>query len=1714
MKGQELSGGTLASDAMDRFSRPTREWFLGAFSAPTPAQNGAWNAISSGAHALVVAPTGSGKTLAAFLWALDRLLVSAPAEPEALPGLDTAAKGGRRKAAQGKAAKRKTRVLYISPLKALGVDVERNLRAPLIGITQTAKRLDLPAPLITVGVRSGDTTASDRRSLLSHPPDILITTPESLFLMLTSKARETLSEVDTIIVDEVHAVAGTKRGAHLAVSLERLDALLPKPAQRIGLSATVEPKELVAQFLAGSAPVEIVAPPSRKNWDLTVSVPVEDMSDLQGAAGAFDSGPASGLQPQASIWPHVEEKIVDLVLANQSTIVFANSRRLAERLTARLNEIYAERQLMAAGGGWTDFGAGAPDFEAVPDFDAVPAAVANPVPSAVPSAVQSGAAAQPTSTATPAHMMAQAGSTAGADPVLARAHHGSVSKDQRALIEDDLKSGRLRCVVATSSLELGIDMGAVDLVVQVESPPSVASGLQRVGRAGHQVGEISQGVLFPKHRADLVHTAITVERMLAGKIERLSVPANPLDILAQQTVAATALGAIDVEEWFATVRRSAPFASLPRSAFEATLDLLAGRYPSDEFAELRPRVIWDRNAGTIEGRPGAQRLAVTSGGTIPDRGLFGVYIIGTEVEGTGGGGSSGGASGDGRAASPAAAAAKGGRRVGELDEEMVYESRVGDIFALGATSWKIEDITHDRVLVSPAFGQPGKLPFWKGDSLGRPVDLGRALGAFMRELAASDVGPATERCKASGLDDYAANNLIQYLAEQRLATEVVPSDTTLVVERFHDELGDWRVVLHSPFGMPVHAPWALAVGQRLQQRYGMDGSAMAADDGIVLRVPMMEDEPPGAELFLFDPEEIEQIVTAEVGGSALFASRFRECAARALLLPRQNPGKRQPLWQQRQRSAQLLDVARKYPTFPIVLETVRECLQDVYDLPALKDIAASVERRELRIVQTTTQQPSPFAKSLLFGYVAQFLYEGDSPLAERRAAALALDSTLLNELMGRVELRELLDAKVIEATERELQRLARDRQVRGLEGVADLLRLLGPLSPDEVAVRLEPVAGPAPAPAAEPVESPGVLPVETPATEADATGHLAALQRANRAIKVNIGGIERFAAVEDAARLRDALGVPLPMGVPLAFIEPVADPLGDLVSRYARTHGPFTAAEAAARLGLGVAVVGTALKRLAADGRVVEGEFRPHAAPPAVTSGSTAAGAEDSGVEGSGVAVAPADLAVMPPLTGVSEWCDAEVLRKLRRRSLAALRAEVEPVDAAAYGRFLPAWQNVRTPGGRGQSALRGLDGIITAIDQLSGVAIPASAWEPLVLASRVSNYQPAMLDELMAAGEVLWSGAGSLPGNDGWVSLHLADSAELTLNPAIDFEPGDAQRRLLEHLTNNGGGYFFRQLTEVAGGMDTVLSDQDVVSALWDLAWAGRITGDTFAPVRALIAGGHTAHRQVGRAPRARAPRLSRLGRAHGTGLLGSPGLTGGRYGSVTGTAPAPPLAAGRWSALPSPELDPTIHARATAELLLDRYGVVTRGSVMAENILGGFGLMYKVLARLEEAGRCRRGYFIEHLGAAQFAVPATVDRLRSYVEDAQLHKAEPVALALAATDPANPYGAALPWPALNVDAGTGHRPGRKAGALVVLVDGALALYVERGGKTLLAFSDDTDVLAAAGSALVGVVTRGAVDKLIMEKVNGHGILDTPVAAALAQAGAYSTPKGLRIRA
>jgi ATP-dependent Lhr-like helicase len=1504
-------------DPLARFAAPTRDWFTGTFAAPTPAQAQAWSAIAGGEHTLVVAPTGSGKTLAAFLWAIDRLTADGPG----------------------------TRVLYVSPLKALAVDVERNLRTPLTGIARVAERRGVAVPTISVGVRSGDTPPARRRQLVATPPDILITTPESLFLMLTSAARDALTGVQTVIVDEVHAVAGTKRGAHLALSLERLDARLERPAQRIGLSATVRPAEQVARFLSGSSPTRIVAPPASKTLELTVQVPVADMAEA------------------TTVWPEVESHLVDLIEAHTSSIVFVNSRRLAERLTARLNEIHAER------------------------CGIEPVAQANPqVPGGAPAHLMGSGQ----SYGAPAVAMPSAASGAAdrhSPAPLARAHHGSVSKEGRAAVEEDLKTGRLKAVVATSSLELGIDMGAVDLVIQIEAPPSVAAGLQRIGRAGHQVGETSRGVLVPKHRTDLIGCAVTAQRMRAGQIESLQVPANPLDILAQHTVAAAALEPLDADAWFDTVRRSAPFATLPRSAFEATLDLLSGKYPSTAFAELRPRLVYDRDTGTLTARPGAQRLAVTSGGAIPDRGLFTVYL-----------------------------AAEKPSRVGELDEEMVYESRPGDVISLGATSWRITEITHDRVLVIPAPGQPGRLPFWHGDNAGRPAELGAAVGAFTGQMAALDRSAFDTRCAGLGFDDNAAENLCRLLDDQRAATAAVPTDTTLLVERFRDELGDWRVVLHSPYGLRVHGPLALAVSRRLRERYGIDEKPTASDDGIVLRLPDIESAP-GAELFVFDADEIEPIVTAEVGGSALFASRFRECAARALLLPRRQPGRRSPLWQQRQRAAQLLDVARTYPDFPIVLETVRECLQDVYDVPALVALMSQIAQRRVRVTEVETTTPSPFAASLLFGYVGAFMYEGDSPLAERRAAALSLDPTLLAELLGRVELRELLDPEVVAATGRQLQHLTPERAARDAEGVADLLRLLGPLTADEVAAR---------------------------AGGAEAAGWLAALLAAKRALAVSFAGRDWWVAIEDIGRLRDGVGVAVPLGVPAGFTAPVTDPLGELLGRYARTRGPFTTAQAAARFGLGRQVAADVLGRLAVDGRLVRGEF---------------------------VAVIAAGPA--------EQWCDAEVLRILRRRSLAALRAQIEPVSTAAYGRFLPDWQQL------GADAGAGLDGLTAVIDQLAGVALPASAVDALVLAPRVRDYSPAMLDELLASGEVLWSGAGAISGSDGWIAFHAADSAPLTLSAGAPIEFGEPHRAILEVLAG-GGGFFFRQLGDDAG---------ELKAALWELIWAGRVTGDTFAPVRALLAGGRGSRARSAPAHRhRRPPRLSRYSIAH----------PASRAGDAT--------VAGRWSVLPAPEPDSTLRAHHRAELLLHRHGVLTRGAVAAEAVPGGFATLYKVLTAFEDAGRCQRGYFVESLGGAQFAVASTVDRLRGYLDGVDPQRPDYRAVVLAAADPANPYGAALPWPSHHGPA----RPGRKAGALVVLVDGRLAWFVERGGRSVLSFTDDTGAHRAAAAGLAGLVAARRVDAILIERVDGVAVLQTresAVPAALAEAGFARTPRGWRLR-
>jgi ATP-dependent Lhr-like helicase len=1586
---------------IDSFSPATRDWFSGAFVAPTAAQEGAWTAAQEGRHALVVAPTGSGKTLAAFLWALDQLASGPPPDEP----------------------RRRCRVLYVSPLKALAVDVQRNLRSPLTGIRQAAQRLGLPVPDITVGMRTGDTPADERRLFARTPPDVLVTTPESLFLILTSAARESLLGVRTVILDEVHAVVGTKRGAHLALSLERLDELLDSPAQRIGLSATVRPLDEVSTFLAGARPVTVVQPPITKTIEVSVEVPVPDLAalDERPAPGSTDEeviGSAAGTAQRPSIWPAVERRLLALVREHRSTIVFANSRRLAERLTSRLNELAAE------------------EVEAVQDLDTFPA-----------------------------EAIGQSGIGGAAAATVAKAHHGSMSREQRTLVEEELKGGLLPCVVATSSLELGIDMGAVDLVVQVEAPPSVASGLQRVGRAGHQVGAVSTGVVFPKYRGDLVSCAVVAERMTSGAIESMRYPRNPLDVLAQQIVAMLALEPWALDDLARVVRRAAPFAALPDSALHSVLDMLAGRYPSEEFGELRARITWDRVTDQLAGRPGAQRLAVTSGGTIPDRGLFTVMTPG-------------GADG-------------AGSRVGELDEEMVYESRVGDTFLLGTSSWRVEDITHDRVIVTPAPGQPARMPFWKGESIGRPLELGRAVGAFVREMSGLTDEAARDRARAAGLDEWATDNLLAYLHEQRDATRHVPSDRTILVERFRDELGDWRLVVHSPFGSQVNGPWGLAIAARMRERRGVEVHAAAADDGIVLRLPDAMDESgsevvPTAEDVLLEPGEVEQIVVAELGSSSLYASRFRECAARALLLPRRDPKRRSPLWQQRQRSAQLLAVAGRYEQFPITLEAMRECVQDVYDLPGLRELMSDVAARKVQVVELATPAPSPFARSLLFGYVGMFLYESDAPLAERRAAALSLDSTLLAELLGSEAIRELLDPEVLAEIEASLQRLAPDRHVRDAEGAADLLRFLGDLTTAEAGDR-------------------GVRPE-----------WLDALQAARRAIRVRIGGEERWLAIEDAGRVRDALGAALPVGVPEVFTEPVPDPLGDLVLRYSRTHGPFAAAECAARFGLGVAVVLGVLNRLVGAGRLARGELRP-------------LGHGEPGRDG-------------------VEYCDAEVLRRLRRASLARLRAEVEPVEQRALGRFLPSWQGVQTAaeGGRRGRMRRapGAEDVLGVVEQLAGAPLPASALESLILPARLPGYTAALLDELTAAGEVTWTGCGPLAGTDGWLAVAPADVADLLLpDPEPDVAETPLHRALLaalgwpdlENAPVGGGALFFRELADRAGRAlidadEPAPDDAAVVTAIWDLVWAGLLSNDTLAPLRARLGGrtaaGSGAHRTRRSAPRGRYAQLR----------AGRPTLPG-RSG--------PPSVGGRWALAPVREADPTRRAHARAEALLERHGVLTRGALGTERVTGGFAGVYRVLRAMEDSGRARRGYVVEGLGAAQFAVPGAIDRLRALSrpdgaptgadamagaggplesESSQLDAMARRTIApgaagsglarvvLAAADPAQPYGAALSWPASVGD--TKHRPGRKAGALVVLVEGAPVLYVERGGRSLLSFSAERAELTAAAQALAGAVHEGWLGTLAVERADGVGSLGSELAEVLTEAGFRVTPKGLRLRA
>jgi ATP-dependent helicase Lhr and Lhr-like helicase len=1405
-------------DPLAPFSPAVRGWFEQTFDEPTPPQAMGWPVIATGAHTVIQAPTGSGKTLAAFLWALDRT------QPDS--GLQ---------------------VLYVSPLKALNYDVERNLRGPLAGIG-----LDL-----RVAVRTGDTPQKERAEMLKRPPEILITTPESLFLMLTSRAREILESVQTLILDEVHALAGTKRGAHLALSAERLIRLVGEPVQRIGLSATQRPLEEIGRFVSGGRPIEVVDAGQRKELDLEVVVPLEDMRE-----------PTTEDQPGHSIWPSIYPALLELVEAHRSTILFVNNRRLAERLALRLNEL-AERPI-------------------------------------------------------------------------ARAHHGSLAREQRVEIEELLKKGEIPCLVATSSLELGVDMGAVDLVIQVESPKSVARGLQRIGRAGHTLDATSKGRIFPKFRADLLESAVVAKRIMEGRIEETVVPRNPLDVLAQQVVAICADEEITVDELHDLVRGAWNFRDLSRAALENVLDMLSGRYPSEEFAELRPRIVWDRVKGVVRGRQGSRQLAITNAGTIPDRGLFGVFLV------------------------------DGGGRVGELDEEMVYEAREGQTFMLGASTWRIEDITRDRVLVSPAPGIPGAVPFWKGEGSGRPYELGEAIGRAGRELVALGDADAVERLVSDyRLDERAASNLITYLREQEEATRALPSDRTVVVERFRDEIGDWRLCILTPFGGRVHAPWSLALSVRLRESLGLEVNAIWSDDGIALHLPDA-DSPPPTEDVLLAPEEVEDLVVSELAASALFGARFRENAGRALLIPRRRPGQRTPLWQQRLKAQGLLQVARRYSDFPIVLETYRECLKDVFDLPALTRLLADLRGRRVDLVDVETPSASPFASSLLFDYVATYMYEDDTPMAERRAQALALDRDLLRELLGAEELRDLLDRDAVEQVERELAGSARTP-----DELHDLLLRRGDLQ----------------------------------AGEFD-EGLAALLETERRAVRVRVGGGQRLIAAEDAGRYRDAVGAMPPGGLPNAFLEGGDDPLGFILVRFARGRGPFTTSDAAERLGLDTTRMEEKLAELEGSGKLVRGELRP------------------GGTE--------------------REWCDPDVLRRLRRVTLARLRKEVEPAGQDALARFAPTWQGI----GR-RSGLR------EALVPLQGLALPVQLWEQDVLPRRVPAYQPAQLDQLCASGEVVWVGAGLER-----VALYYRDDAPL-LGRAAAMPPPEGEAAEALRAALHGRALFWLDLLEVSG-----LEAQDALPALWELVWAGEATNDSWQPLRAT-------RRYATPRPDLRARR--RFSRSRAT----APSPTQGRWS----------LAAGLFRGEPD--------SRALAELLLERQGIVTRDGVRAEGIPGGYAPVYRELRKLETLGVCRRGYFVEGLGGAQFALPGVVERLRE-------KPSEPASLVLAAADPAQIYGAALSWPKR-----AGGRASRVAGALVVSLDGDACLFVERGGRSLVPLREPEDEwLRLALEALVGHARRTGLKRLAVERFDGEPVAESDVLGLLADAGFLVGPRRAVLRA
>jgi ATP-dependent helicase Lhr and Lhr-like helicase len=1564
-------GTAFDHDVLQLFHAPVREWIEAVFPSITLPQKLGWPAIARGESTLVLAPTGTGKTLAAFLWCIDRLMFSTA--PEKL---------------------QRCRVVYLSPIKALAVDIDRNLRAPLIGIAQAAQRAGTLVHEPTIAIRTGDTPTTERARFLRQPADILITTPESLYLLLTSNARESLRSVETVIVDEIHALVPSKRGSHLALSLERLEHLTGRRLQRIGLSATQRPLEEVARFLGG---VE-----SSPQADAKVSHTVADAEQEA--------------LPEVShaVADEVGQKLPEEIEQEEEQAEEATQEFLDERQKNIATKYRPVTIIDASAPKRLDLRVEVPveDMSRLDALEEIPSGAASQGPrrpsiwSAIhPQLLQLVREHRSTLIFVNSRRLAERISGAInelAGEVLVRAHHGSVAVAQRKDIEDRLKLGTLKGIVATSSLELGIDMGAIDLVIQIESPTSVASGMQRIGRANHNVGAVSNAIIFPKFRADLVACAAITRAMYEGDVESVHYPRNPLDVLAQQIVAMAAQEPWGVEELFRIVRKAAPYASLPREVFDSVLDMLAGRYPSEEFAELRARINWDRIKNIVSTREGAKSVAIINGGTIPDRGLYGVFLTG---------------------------AAKGAR-VGELDEEMVFESRAGDTIILGASTWRIDEISHNQVMVSPAPGEPGKMPFWKGDAPGRPYEFGQKIGKLVRELTEMPRPAAyAQLTQQHSLDPSAADNLLRYLEEQKLASERIPSDRDILLETCHDELGDRRVCVLTPFGSRVHAPLCMAATARMREEYGVDVESMWTDDGFVLRLPE-NDQQVSIDDLLPPANELRPLVLRQIGSTSLFAAKFREAAGRALLLPRRRPGMRTPLWQQRKRASDLLAVAARFSSFPILLETYRECMRDVFDLPAATEVLSQVQRGEIRVTTLQSSKPSPFAASLLFSYVANYIYDGDAPLAERRAQALSIDASQLEQLLGDNDLRELLDAAVVDEVEARLQHLEPEFHARNADGVHDLLRMLGDLTEEELVARC---------------------------VNPEVVATVRELMNARQAVRVKIAGEFRYIAVELAARYRDALGTPLPPGLPEVFLQKIEHPLAELLRRYSRTHGPFTTMDATKRYDLPAAKAEETLRGLHGQGKLLEGEFRPR------------------GMH--------------------QEWCDPEVLQQIRRKSLAKLRREVEPVEQSVFARFVTRWQGVTM-------RRSGLDALLDVVESLQGTALLASEVEREMLPARLSQYRPADLDALITAGEVVWVGLEQLGERDGRVALYLSGALPLLWRApepaAAKEETPELEKKILEFIAVNGASFFSTIHTGTGGGYAN-----DVVEALWRLVWAGLLTNDTFQPVRQLLQSKKSRHDRS----------------------LGGPNVAPGspeylsRLRSRSGVSGA---ALGRWSLL-LPRVAGLVSATEwsanMARQLLTRHGIVMRETAIAENIVGGYNSVYPALRTMEDSGWVRRGMFVTGLGAAQFAIPAAVDSLR----DLRSEPAKPELVYLAATDPANPYGAILPWPALPEEGKEGamhHSMSRSSGAGVILVNGALAAFLRRMNPAIQVFLPEEEPARsqfarelAAALANLAIRRQGRRSGLLIGTINGERASENVLGRFLEEAGFISTAQGFQMR-